>query len=115
MGSLLFLAFKALALFGGSGCLALGRGNFFHPLHFVSASGFSEAQSINYKGKPLVMKFTRTLDASWRPFELHLARCSKWGKSVEQAVRTSRTAFKSREERQGRWEDADQSGATTDA
>ena len=50
-----------------------------------------EEAGIFLKRKPLVMKFTREMDCTWRPFELHLARCSKWGKGVDRGLRTGRT------------------------
>ena len=50
-----------------------------------------EVQAIVYRGIPLVLHFQREEDCQWKPFELHLARCSKWGPALGMAVSTGRT------------------------
>ena len=54
-------------------------------------NGFTFECGIFLKRKPVVLKFSRVQDASWQPFQLHLARCSKWGKGVDRAMRSGRT------------------------
>jgi len=54
-------------------------------------NGFTFERGIFQKRKPVVLKFSRVQDASWQPFQLHVARCSKWGKGVDRAMRSGRT------------------------
>ena len=51
----------------------------------------SKAGAITHKRKPLVMKFTCHQDAQWKPFELHLARCTKWCSGADLALRSGMT------------------------
>ena len=39
----------------------------------------------------MALKFKRQLDSQWQPFQLHLARCSRWGPGAERALRTGKT------------------------
>ena len=48
-------------------------------------------RAIVFKKTPIVVKFVREADSRGRPFELHMSRCSKWGKGVDQAMRSSKS------------------------
>ena len=48
-----------------------------------------------WKNIPVFLKFVREADALNRPSELALARCGRWGRNLDMAVRTSRTQMSS--------------------
>ena len=54
-------------------------------------SPFTKVQAIAHKKRPLVMKLERKADATYKPFELHLARCSKWPSGAAKAMSAGRT------------------------
>ena len=46
----------------------------------------TQVQAVLAKKLPIVLKITRQADAKYRPFERHLARCSAWPQSLEEAI-----------------------------
>ena len=63
----------------------------------------AQVQALAYKGMPVVLHFQRRADAQWQPFELHLARCTRWGRGVQLGLETGRTLAERREPRRGGW------------
>eukprot|EP00435_Cladocopium_sp_Y103_P064895 s259_g26.t1 len=53
-------------------------------------------QGLFYKKMPVVLQFQRHADAQWQPFELHLARCTKWPAGVQFGLETGRTTMEPR-------------------
>lgn len=53
-------------------------------------------QALVYKGVPVVLHFQRQADAQWQPFELHLARCTRWTAGVQFALWTGRATERGR-------------------
>ena len=56
----------------------------------VSLSWLAKGSAILIGSTPVFMKFTRVLDAKRFPFELHLARCCRWGPGLMYGMQTSR-------------------------
>ena len=44
----------------------------------------------------MVLRFQRGADAQWQPFELHLARCTRWTAGVQFALGTGRATERGR-------------------
>ena len=55
----------------------------------------SEERALTWKNIPVFLKFVREADALNRPYELALARCGRWGRNLDLAMRTSRTQMSS--------------------
>ena len=61
------------------------------PLAFLNSNSQSwEVAAIFMDKMPMALKFERSLDAEWRPYCLHLARCSRVPPGAQRAADSAR-------------------------